>query len=309
MLHLKLWDSQKTGSLRFFVQSDNLELVLFLVVPEYTAVMPAFSVFARHRGPNRTQCFLPTRKLNMSLIGVLLPIGPHRFPPCSQCHQLSNFAGWPESCPAGSSWAHNLLRFVEPPSFRGSSAVVNISSYNEPGLGKEDDNDRVTWMKSIAKGESVSRTSVMSWRWNSFPRHKKLPYCILESVQTLSHALRVMKCDCARWTVRNMCRASIRAQIWYTRGVLSIIHRHQVLIQESLGYWVSLSLLTCVTNQSPNVSDQRGEKCYICGNAQCPLKWKFWMILLKAEAILASGVSKFGKSFSVTDRKDFNSSK
>ena len=38
------------------------------------------------------------------------------------------------------------------------------------------------------------------------------------------------------------------------------------------------------------------------------LKWEFWMILFKAEAILASSSSKFGKSFPAIDRDDLNSS-
>ena len=122
---LKLWDSWKIGSLSFFVQSDKLELVLhFLVVPAHTSVKPAFSAFARHQGPNRAQCFLPTHKLNMSLIGALLPIVPHRFPPCSPDHHLSNIAGWPESCWVRSSWAHNLWR-----SASGVSLTTNIENW------------------------------------------------------------------------------------------------------------------------------------------------------------------------------------
>ena len=38
------------------------------------------------------------------------------------------------------------------------------------------------------------------------------------------------------------------------------------------------------------------------------LNWEFWMILFRAEAILASSISKFGKFFPETDREDFNSS-
>ena len=36
------------------------------------------------------------------------------------------------------------------------------------------------------------------------------------------------------------------------------------------------------------------------------LKWEFWMILFKTEAILASSISKFGKSLLASDREDFN---
>ena len=39
------------------------------------------------------------------------------------------------------------------------------------------------------------------------------------------------------------------------------------------------------------------------------LKWVFWMILFREEAILASSISKFGKSWPATDHDDFNSSK
>ena len=38
------------------------------------------------------------------------------------------------------------------------------------------------------------------------------------------------------------------------------------------------------------------------------LKWELWMILFKAEAILASSISRFGKSLPAIDRKDFHSS-
>ena len=38
------------------------------------------------------------------------------------------------------------------------------------------------------------------------------------------------------------------------------------------------------------------------------LKWEFWMVLFKAEAVFASDISKFGKFFPETDREDFNSS-
>ena len=39
------------------------------------------------------------------------------------------------------------------------------------------------------------------------------------------------------------------------------------------------------------------------------LNWEFWMILFRAEAIFASSISKFGKSFPFSDREDFSSSK
>ena len=39
------------------------------------------------------------------------------------------------------------------------------------------------------------------------------------------------------------------------------------------------------------------------------LNWEFLMTLFRAEAVFASNISKFGKSFPQTDREDFNSSK
>ena len=38
------------------------------------------------------------------------------------------------------------------------------------------------------------------------------------------------------------------------------------------------------------------------------LKWEFWMILFRAEAIFASSISKFGKSLPSIDHDDVNSS-
>ena len=67
-----LQDSEKNGSSSFLVQSDKLLLCLhFPLVPVYTVVWPASHVIARLRGPSRaaSQCFLPNRKLNVSMIG------------------------------------------------------------------------------------------------------------------------------------------------------------------------------------------------------------------------------------------------
>ena len=43
----------------------------FPLVPVYTVVRPASNVIARLRGPSRaaSQCSLPNRKLNISMIG------------------------------------------------------------------------------------------------------------------------------------------------------------------------------------------------------------------------------------------------
>ena len=67
-----LHDSEKNGSSSFLIQSDKLVLFLhFPLVPVYTVVKPASYVIARLRGPSRavSQCFLPNRKLNVSMIG------------------------------------------------------------------------------------------------------------------------------------------------------------------------------------------------------------------------------------------------
>ena len=70
---LKLRDSKKTGSLSFLVQrAMSLTFVLhFPLGRVYSVVKPAFFVSARHRSPSRARCFLPSRRLSTSLIGVL----------------------------------------------------------------------------------------------------------------------------------------------------------------------------------------------------------------------------------------------
>ena len=109
---LILQDSEKNGASSFLVQSDKLVLVHhFPLVPVYTVVKPASYVIARLRSPSgaASQCSLPYRRLSVPMIGCRTTVW-HQFPQYHPRRHLFDSVGWPASCWAWSSWAHNLWR-------------------------------------------------------------------------------------------------------------------------------------------------------------------------------------------------------
>ena len=167
-ISLTLQDSEKNRSSSFLVQRDKLVLVLhFLLVPVFSVVKPASYVIARLRGPSRasSQCSLPNRKQNVSMIGCTTTVW-HQFPQDRSGRQLFDSVGWPDSCRARYYWAHNLWRSGIPQTYHAAVELpqwMNGCVENRSGFGEEDDSNT----REVGERELVLVFSVL-WgaRWN-----------------------------------------------------------------------------------------------------------------------------------------------